>query len=146
MLPTTIKVSAKDKDTGTELKGSFVYSLPQTTEECVQAFGEAGTVDMVNSSLTILLQNLARKALPDGNVQGVVDGWTYGQKATRTRTVKDPVGTLLSRWDSYTPEYQAEILAAFAKKAGTQVVPSNDVVVDEEPVAQTPTPRPRARG
>ncbi len=164
MLPTTIEVSTKDKVTGTELKGSFVYSLPQTSAECVTAFGEDAVVEFVNSSLTILLQNLARKALPTGNVQSAVDKWVYGQKATRTRVVKDPVNTLLSRWDSYTPEYQQEILAAFAKKAGTGVVPNaimpdgtsaNDPVElsTNDPVelsteaeqAPVPTPRPRAR-
>ncbi len=162
MISTVIKAKTKDKVTGAESKGTFTYSLPETSAECLSLYGEKGVVELVNDSLTILLQNVARKHLADGTHQDAVDKWVYGVKAPRTRTEKDPASTLFSRWDTYSPEYQAEILAAFAKRAGVQL-PTQDEEeeVEEEteeeeeeeeeeelpsetPVEE-PSPRPRSR-
>lgn len=57
----------------------------------------------------------ATATLPEleaANVQAFMDEWKPGQKSTRVRTVRhvDAVAQIMSEWDTYSPERQAQIL------------------------------------
>ena len=112
---TEIKATKKIGDE--ERAAVIAYDFGENIEDAVKKFGAEVVFTNFKRTATITAQAAMRRSLEGGKSQediaASMAGWQPGVAMER---VVDPVAALVSRWDNYSAEEQAEIIKKLKKK------------------------------
>lgn len=122
-------VTATKKVNGTEYAATVPFDVPETAEEAKEAWGDSVTVSNAIANARIGLQAAIRrrieKALAEAEKAGVepsvdenaISTELAGYKPGEAAAKKDPIESLLGKFQSLPEDKQAELLKELKNKA-----------------------------
>jgi len=112
------EIKATKKIDGVEKSAAIAYDFGNTLGESVEKFGEDVVFTNFKRTAVITAQAAIRRMLEGGKseeeIAAAMGNWKPGVALERT---VDPVASLVGKWDSYSPEEQAEILRKLKAKS-----------------------------
>ena len=113
---TEIKATKKINDV--DKVAAVAYDFGATLEESVEKFGSDVVFTNFKRTAVITAQAAIRRMLEGGKSEeeiiSAMSSWKPGVALERT---VDPVASLVGKWDSYSPEEQANILKTLKTKS-----------------------------
>lgn len=111
------EIKASKKIDNEDKAAAVAYDFGATLEEAIEKFGADVVFTSFKRTAVITGQAAIRRMLEGGKgeeeIVAAMGDWKPGVALTGSI---DPVASLISKWDSYTPEKQAEVLAKLKDK------------------------------
>ena len=113
------EIKASKKIDGVDKAAAIAYDFGDTLKDSVEKFGEAVIFTNFKRTAVITAQAAMRRMLEGGKTEEqIVEAMgTWKPGVALDRTV-DPVGSLVSKFDSYSKEEQDEIIKKLKAKMG----------------------------
>lgn len=112
------EIKASKKIDGEDKAAAVAYDFGATLEEAVEKFGADVVFTSFKRTAVITGQAAIRRMLEGAKTEeeivAAMADWKPGVALTGSI---DPVASLIGKWDSYTPEKQAEVLAKLKDKS-----------------------------
>ena len=110
------EITAAKEVNGEKKTASIAKDLGENCQDAIDKFGAEVVHTNFKSAAKITAQAAMRRYMEAGKtaeeITTLMEAWKPGVAKDR---VIDPVAALVSRWDSYTPKEQQEILAKLGK-------------------------------
>ena len=111
------EITAAKEVNGEKKTATVAKDLGENCQDAIEKFGAEVVHTNFKSAAKITAQAAMRRYMEAGKnteeITTLMEAWKPGVAMDR---VIDPVAALVSRWDSYTPKEQQEILAKLGKK------------------------------
>lgn len=112
------EIKATKKIDGVDKEATIAYDFGATLEEAVNKFGAEVVFTNFKRTAVITAQAAMRRMLESNKSNDeIVAGMQSWKPGVALERVVDPVASLVGKWDSYTPEEQAEILRKLKSKS-----------------------------